>query len=186
MLSSSLVIHRYWVSFLTTGFDLDRHWSLVRDGFCENFKNDLLWLIILRAVKVRDSMKNWGCINSDRCSSCSGSKGTIDYCFLNYSHVKAVWLHFSPFLSTLLGVTFLLNCISVFFFQWPRADARSTCLARFLIRTTLYVIWKFRNKATSHSGHEDSQAIIRYIKTDIRKRISLDHSRLSHSDFASA
>jgi hypothetical protein len=45
--SSSPVIHHYWVSFLTIGFDLDRHWSLVHDGFCENFKNDLLWLIIL-------------------------------------------------------------------------------------------------------------------------------------------
>ena len=42
------------------GFNLDRHWSLVRDGFFENFKNDPLWLIVLRAVKVRDSMNNWG------------------------------------------------------------------------------------------------------------------------------
>ena len=93
---------------------------------------------------------------------------------------------FSPFLSTLLGVTFLPNCTSVFFFQWPRADAKSARLARFLIKTTLYGIWKFRNKATFHNSHEDSQAIIRYIKTDIRKRISLDHFRLSQSDFVSA
>ena len=56
----------------------------------------------------------------------------------------------------------------------------------FLIKTTLHGIWKFRNKATFHNGHEDSQAIIRYIKTDIRKRISLDRFRLSQSDFASA
>ena len=182
--SSSPVIHRYWVSCLTIGFDLDRHWSLVRDEFCENFKNDLLWLI-LRAVKVRDALKNWGFINSDCCASCS-RKETIDHCFLNCSRVKAVWSHFSPFLSSLLGVTFLPNCISVFFFQWPRADAKSARLARFLIKTTLYGIWKFRNKATFHNGHEDSQAIIRYIKTDIRKRISLDHFRLSQSDFASA
>ena len=104
--SSSLVIHRYWVSFLIIGFNLDRHWSLVRDGFCENFKNVLLWLIILRAAKVRDSTKNWGYINSDRCASCS-RKETIDHCFLNCSRVKAVWSHFSPILSCLLGATFL-------------------------------------------------------------------------------
>ena len=47
--SSSPVIYRYWVSFLTIGFDLNRHWPLVREGFCENFKNDLFWLIILRS-----------------------------------------------------------------------------------------------------------------------------------------
>ena len=116
--SSSPVIHRHWVSFLTIGFDLDRHWSLVRDEFCENFKNDLLWLIVLRAVKVRDALKNWGYINSDCCASCS-RKETIDHCFLNCSRVKAVWSQFSPLLSSLLGVTFLPNCISVSFSNGP-------------------------------------------------------------------
>ena len=183
--SSSPVIHRYWVSFWTIGFDLDRHWSLVRDGFSENFKNDLLWLIILRAVKVRDSMKNWGYINSDRCALCC-RKETIDHCFLNCVRAKRVWSHISPVLSSLLGVPFLFNCLFVFFFQWPRVETRVARLARFLVKTILYGIWKFRNKATFHNGREDSQAIIRYIKNDIRKRISLDHFRLSFSDFSSA
>ena len=179
------MIHRYWVSYLSIGFDLDRHWSLVRDGFCENFKNDLLWLIILRAIKVRDSMKNWGYINSDRCASCP-RKESIDHCFLNCARVKAVWSHFSPVLSSLLGVTFSPNCLFVFFFQWPRVDVNKARLARFVIKTVLYGIWTFRNKSTFHNGNEDSRAIIRYIKTDIRKRISLDHFRLSHSNFVSA
>ena len=183
--SSPPVIHRYWVSFLTIGFDLNRHWSLVREGFCENFKNDLLWLIILRAVKVRDSLKNWGYIDSDRCAWCS-RKETIDHCFLNCARAKAVWSHFSPLLSSLLGVAFLPNCLFVFFFQWPRVEAKNARLARFLIKTILYGIWTFRNKATFCNGHEDSQAIIRYIKADVRKRISLDHFRLPLSDFASA
>jgi hypothetical protein len=183
--SSSPIIHRYWVSFLTIGFDLDRHWSLVRDGFCENFKNDLLWLIILRAVKVRDSMKNWGYINSDRCASCS-RKETIDHCFLNCARVKVVWSHFLPILSSLLGVTFLPNCLFVFFFQWPRVDIRNARLARFVVKTILHGIWKFRNKSTFHNGNEDSRAIIRYIRIDIRKRISTDHFRLSYTNFVSA
>ena len=183
--SSSPVIHRYWVSFLTIGFDLNRHWPLVREGFCENFKNDLLWLIILRAVKVRDSLKNWGYIDSDRCAWCS-RKETIDHCFLNCARAKAVWSHFSPVLSSLLGVAFLPNCLFVFFFQWPRVGAKNARLARFLIKTILYGIWKFRNKATFCNGQEDSQAIIRYIKIDVRKRISLDHFRLPISDIASA
>ena len=51
-----------------------------------------------------------------------------------------------------------------------------------LLKTVLYGIWKFRNKSTFHNGNEDSHAIIRYIKTDIRKRISLDHFRLSNSE----
>ena len=139
---SSPVIHRYWVSFLTIGFNLDRHWSLVRDGFSENFKNDLLWLIILRAVNVRDSMKNWGCINSDRSASCS-RKETIDHCFLICARVKAGWSHFSPVLSSLLGVTFLPNCLFVFFFQWARVGARGERLARFLNKTIIYGIWNF-------------------------------------------
>ena len=31
---------------------MNGHWSLVRDSFTENFKNDLWWLIALRALKV--------------------------------------------------------------------------------------------------------------------------------------
>ena len=69
--------------------------SLVRDGFCGKFKNDLLWLIILCAVKVCDSMKNWGYINSDHCASCR-RKETIDHCFLHCPRVKEVWLYFLP------------------------------------------------------------------------------------------
>ena len=118
------------------------HWSLIRDGFTENFKNDLLWLIILRVVKVRGSMKNWGYIDSDRCACCS-RKETIDHCFLNCSRVKAVWSHISPILTSLLRMTFLSNCLSVFFFQWPRVDAKNARLARFLVKTILYGIWKF-------------------------------------------
>ena len=139
----------------------------------------------MRAVKVRDSLKNWGYIDSDRCAWCS-RKETVDHCFLNCARAKAVWSHFSPVLSSLLGVAFLPNCLFVFFSQWPRVGAKNARLARFLIKTILYGIWTFRNKATFCNGHEDSQAIIRYIKADVRKRISLDHFRLPLSDFASA
>ncbi len=183
--SASPMLHRYWISFLTIGFDLNKHWKFVRDGFCENFKNDLLWLIVLRAVKVRDSMKNWGYINSDKCAICS-RKETIDHCFLNCSRVKAVWSHFAPVFSSLLGINFSANCLSVFFFQWPRINPKNARLARFLVKTILYSIWKFRNKATFHNGSEDSRAIIRYVLSDVRGRVSCDHYRLPASFFADA
>ena len=35
--------HCFWVSFLGVGVNLDDHWNLVSDSFCENFKNDLIW-----------------------------------------------------------------------------------------------------------------------------------------------
>ena len=89
-------------------------------------------------------------------------------------------------LSSLLSCPFVPNCLFVFFFQWPRIDAKSERLARFLITTILHGIWKFRNKATFHNGHDNSRAIIRYIITDIRNCASVDHFRLSHSDFISA
>ena len=106
----------------------------------------MIWLNISCTIKVRDYMKNWGCINSDRCASCS-RKETTDHCFLNCARVKAVWSHFSPVLSSLLGVNFLPTCLFIFFFQWPRVGARNERLARFLVKTILYGIWKFRNKS---------------------------------------
>ena len=58
--SASPVLHRFWSSFLLIDFDLDLFWDYVRDGFSENYKNDILWQIVLHAVKVRDSMKKLG------------------------------------------------------------------------------------------------------------------------------
>ena len=49
---------------------LSTHWSLVRDSLTENFNNDPVWLITLRAVKVRNSLKSWGYSVSDLCADC--------------------------------------------------------------------------------------------------------------------
>ena len=44
-----LLPHR-WSSYFGSGFCMSDHWGRVRDGFTENFKNDLSWLIALRAT----------------------------------------------------------------------------------------------------------------------------------------
>ena len=69
-----------WSGFVPSRFSLSRHWGLIRDSFTENYKNDLAWLITLRAVKVRHSLHTWGYIRSPRCALCARLK-TIDHCY---------------------------------------------------------------------------------------------------------
>ena len=159
------------------------HWLRVRDGFTENYKNDLSWLITLRGIKIRDSLKNWGYIASDRCAVCS-RKETIDHCFLNCKRSRAVWVHFAPLLSELIGAPFPSNVVTVFFFQWTSDDRKLNRIAFFLIKTVLYAIWRFRNKATFHNGTEDHKALVRYATQDFKSRIKLDYFRLSRQCFA--
>ena len=59
--SAGPILSHHWAPFVSPAFQLSEHWSLVRDNFTENHKNDLLWLILLHAVKVRDSLKELGC-----------------------------------------------------------------------------------------------------------------------------
>ena len=68
--SSPSILHRQWSQVIGPGFPLDGHWSLVRDSFTENFKNEVICFIILRRVKVRDSPFNWGVISPSQCASC--------------------------------------------------------------------------------------------------------------------
>ena len=89
------ILPAFWSPFVSARFSLSRHWRLVRDDFTENFKNDLAWLITLRAIKVRRSLRDWGYIGSSRCASCPRDK-TIDHCFLHCPRVKLVWFHFLP------------------------------------------------------------------------------------------
>ena len=87
--SSSPLLSWHWTPVLGPGFFLSKHWSRVRDDFCENFKEDILWLIVLRGIKVRDSLTHWGYIANPQCSFC-GKRETIDHCFLYCSRVKCV------------------------------------------------------------------------------------------------
>lgn len=71
-----------WVVFLGFGLGLKDYWFKVCDVLFENFKNDFVWVIIFRVVKVRDFLKFWGYIDFDRCVFCN-VKEIIDYCFFN-------------------------------------------------------------------------------------------------------
>ena len=158
------------------------HWARVRDPLTENYNNDLSWLITLRAVKVRASLHNWGYIDADRCASCNGRE-TINHCFLLCPRIGRVWAHFAPALSALLGSPFLATIPTVFFSRWGLADRKRNGITLFLVKSILYAIWSFRNKATFHNGNEDHRAIIKYSLHNIQSRIRLDFSRLSPSRF---
>ena len=181
-LSPPQILSRWWVPYLSIGFSLNDHWSFVQDSFCENYKNDVLWLILLWEDKVRDSPKRWGCIDNDLCATCI-HKETTDHCFINCFHAKQVWGHFAPSLSRVLGVPFTINVLFIFFFAWVPVSAKRPLMARYLIKSILYGIWVFRNKATFHNSNEDHRAIIRYIASNIRNRLNLDLYRLSESKF---
>ena len=114
--SSSPILPYHWSSYLGIGFSLDAYWPLVQDQFTDNFKNDILWLITLCGVKVRDSLTRWGYIDSARCASCP-RRETIEHCFINCLRAKCTWEHFVPLLSSLIGVAFLNNLLFVFFFS---------------------------------------------------------------------
>ena len=173
----------YWRVLLGSDFSIRRHWSLVRDQLTENFKNDIVWLITLRGLKVRDSLRSWGYIATDQCAYCQ-RKETIDHCFLNCTRAKRVWLYFSPLLSALLDTPFVANVKSVFFCIWGQTGPTSNLRALYIIKTILYGIWTFRNKATFHNGTETPRAIVRYIKQDITTRLKVDFTRLSVDRFS--
>ena len=95
----------HWTPVLGPSFSLSSDWSHVRDEFCENFKENILWPTVSRGNKVRDSHARWGYISNPLCAF-RGRRETIDHCFLNCAQVQCVWLHFSPLSSRVLGSQF--------------------------------------------------------------------------------
>ena len=83
----------------------------------------------------------------------------------------AFFLHL---LSSLLGSLFVPNCAFLFVYQFPFTQRKNSRLLLSFIKSILCGIRKFRNKATFHNGKEDSCAIIRYIRQDVKNRISVD------------
>lgn len=116
-------------AFIGPGLTPQTHWPHVRDSLTENYKNDLAWLITLRGVKIRDSLRSWGHIATDACAHCH-RKETIDHCFLNCKRARETWKFFLPTLSALLHAPFLANVKTVFFYLWPTAGNKNDALAR--------------------------------------------------------
>ena len=88
--------------------------------------------------------------------------------------VKRVWLHFAPALSVFLGSQFAVSLLTVFFFGWPSFTAKRARIARHLVKSILYSIWIFWNRATFQNGREDNRAIICYVRNDLKPRVFLD------------
>ena len=173
-----------WRAFTGPALDIDKHWPQIRDDFTENYKNDIAWLIAVKGIKVRDSLRSWGYIASDVCELCK-RKETIAHCFINCKRAKRVWSLLQPTLSALLTTTFVANVNTIFFYLWPSASTKADRLARFLIKSTLYQLWVFRNRTTFHGGTDDERAIVRSLKADISLRLRADHFRLSPQQFTS-
>lgn len=133
---------------------------------------------------MRESLRNWGYIDNPLCLSCLRVE-SIDHCFRACPRVNAVWVFFLPWLSLLLPQPFPLCGASIFFFQLSFRNDKSRRLILFVVKSILYGIWRFRNKAVFHNGKEDSRAIIKYIVFDIKNKIRLDHHRFSPNKFRS-
>ena len=123
-----------------------------------------------------------GYIASDHCGFCD-LKETIDHCFLNCSRSKRVWASFAPTLSAVIGFTFVVNIVSVFFFGLALGSGKRFCIARFLIKSISFSIWVFRNRSTFHNGRDNAAAIIKFALHSIKGRVKLDFTRLSREQF---
>ena len=146
-------------------------WRKSRLKLNENKKNDLLWLIVHRAVCVRYSPKSWGYINNDKCAVCNRIEN-IEHCFLPCPRVVRVWDHFSTPLSPVLDSSFVVSIPFVFY---PLSDSQPSSfssLSNFLIVTILYWVWVSWNLATFQNSKLTSQDIINLVKNDVKSRIS--------------
>ena len=145
-------------------------WRKSRLKIIENKKNDLLWLLLHRVVRVRYNLKNWGYIDSDKCASCSRVE-TVKHCFIECPRIVPVWDFFAPFLSRLLGSPFSPSFMSVLFPLSTSQSSPRLLLFRYLIASILYYVWQARNSATFRNSHLTSRAIVDLITNNIRLRI---------------
>ena len=83
----------------------------------------------------------------------------------------------------MLGNQFVPNTLTVFFFLWPSASAKRARIARHLVKSILYGIWVFRNKATFYNVSYDHRAVIKFIVGDLRQKVPTDFPRFSSSRF---
>ena len=134
-------------------------WRKSRLKIIENRKNDLLRLILHRAIRVRYLLKRWGCIESNKCATCSGAE-SIEHCFLDFPTVVKVLDFFAPYLEKLLDHFFSVTSTSIFFPLSTDVSSPGVSLSSYLIATILYWVWHARGLSTFHNSKIGSQQII--------------------------
>ena len=103
----------------------------------ENRKNDLVWLLIHRAIRVRYALKTWEYIDVDKCTICNRVE-TIEHCFLECPRVVKLWDHFSHILSTLRDSPLFISPESVYYPFSSAPSSTGLILSSYLIATILY------------------------------------------------
>ena len=122
-------------------------WRKSRLKIIENKKNDLIWLLVHCAVRVRYNLEFWGYIDSDKCAMCSRVE-TVQHSFVDCPRVIKVWDFFLPHLFRFLGSSFSLSFSSVLFPFSSLQSSPSLSLFRFLVTTILFHVWHAHNSAT--------------------------------------
>lgn len=145
-------------------------WRKSRLKLNENKKNDLLWLILHRVVKIRYALKSWGCIDTDRCALCNRIE-TIEHCFLYCRRTVRVWNFFAPILSDFLNSPFSVSTLSVFYPLSDSPSSNAASLYNFVVVTVLYWVWYARNELIFRNCRLSSRSVINQVIKDIRLRI---------------
>jgi len=155
-------------------------WQRVRQRIAENKKNDLLWTIVHRGVKVRDRLYEWQVTRNRNCATC-GKPETISHCFLECKRVRKVWRTFTPLLRELAG-PFAPEVQSVFLLTFTDPKESKLCKqASYIIKTILYWIWHARNHATFNNEVESHRDITNYIKKDMDFRFKFSATGLNEA-----
>ena len=142
-------------------------WRKSRLKLIENHKNDLMWQVIHRVVRVRANLKKWGYIGTDQCALCLRVE-TIEHCFLECPRARVVWKLFNPILSRFFPTPLIFSPSSVFF---PLSDTPTHAIASYLLTTILYWIWNARNLATFRNSIISAKKIADLITRDVHLRI---------------
>ena len=120
-------------------------WRKSRFKLIENRKNDLIWLLVHRVIRVRYALKSWGYINNDKCAICKRVE-TIEHCFLKCPRVVKLWEHFSPVFTILLDSPFFASPESVYYPFSSTPSSTSLMISNYLLATILYWVWFARKK----------------------------------------
>ena len=161
--------HACWRHYAPAPPDL---WLLVRDPFSGNINNDLSFLILHRALKVRNLLRHWGHKQvKDECPHCKRSE-TLVHCFLECPLAREVWNRVSPTLASILGQPFQANPITVFLLSFPK-QGHQTHRALFVIKTTLAIIWQHRNGAAFRNTPFDVNTVVLRIQKFVKTRCNL-------------
>ena len=162
-----------WRRTTTKKLEFKNIWKELWHTLANNQEKETLWKLTHRVLPTRCYLAKWGIRTTTKCPFCTGTED-IQHAVVECQRAKQLWQRVESWIMKITGVQGTINMNTIVFSEGVTKDKYQHQLVRYLILTTLDILWNTRNKKV-YDQDVEIQDLNKLLDNRIKNRIINDH-----------